>query len=159
MSRNVAGSSSTTRSFRHEGTVRASFGESPVGSPTDAAGFGIVLMRISKTVPRSLPMLSTPSVPPCDSTIPLQIASPSPRPPYLRVILVSPCWNGSKIRGRISGSIPIPVSETSMTRLSPRSPCSFRERIVIAPPSGVNLMAFLIRFQITCWNLAGSALT
>ena len=38
-------------------------------------------------------------------------------------------------------------------------PPALRERTVIVPPAGVNLTAFLIRFQTTCWSRAGSAST
>ena len=36
--------------------------------------------------------------PPCSSTIFFAIASPSPVPPFLRVLELSTCWNSSKIR-------------------------------------------------------------
>src|SRR6476620_3390860 len=39
-----------------------------------------------------------PIVPPCISTIRLEIARPRPVPPFLRVLLSSTCWNSSKIR-------------------------------------------------------------
>ena len=44
------------------------------------------------------------------------IARPSPVPPYLRVIDESDCVNLSKICSSLSGSIPIPVSLTAITK-------------------------------------------
>src|SRR6516225_9037844 len=41
---------------------------------------------------------STAIVPPCISTIRLEIASPSPVPPFWRVFELSICWNSPKIR-------------------------------------------------------------
>src|SRR5215469_888501 len=41
---------------------------------------------------------STEIVPPCISTIRLEIARPSPVPPLLRVLVLSICWNSPKIR-------------------------------------------------------------
>ena len=43
-----------------------------------------------------------------------------------RVIEVSPCWNGSKIRSTTSGSMPIPVSATSMISRSSGPPSASR---------------------------------
>ena len=43
-------------------------------------------------------------------------------PPYLRVMELSPCSNGSKILFSISGSMPIPVSLTSKWSISPVAP-------------------------------------
>ena len=103
MSRRVEGSSSTRSIFRRSGVDS---GEAPPCSVLQSSrdsGVGIVFRVTRNVVPRPLPGLSTTSVPPWASTIPLQIARPSPSPPNLRVIVVSPCWNGSKMSGRISG--------------------------------------------------------
>jgi len=40
------------------------------------------------------------------------IASPSPVPPYLRLVLPSACWNASKMICCFSGEMPMPVSLT-----------------------------------------------
>ena len=66
--------------------------------------------------------LSTPIWPPIISTSRLQMARPSPVPPYLRVVDASTCmkaWNSELTR---SGGMPMPVSVTlnSMTA----RPCS-----------------------------------
>ena len=87
---------------------------------------------------------------------------PSPNPPKRRVVEVTPCSRTSKMRGKTSGAIPMPVSLTSINRSGMRG-CesslrsSLRERTVSCPPAGVNLIAFLIRFQRACWNRIGSA--
>ena len=41
---------------------------------------------------------------------------PSPRPPKRRVVEIPPCSSTSKMRGKTSGSMPMPVSLTSITR-------------------------------------------
>src|SRR6516225_7950179 len=41
---------------------------------------------------------STEIVPPCSSTMRFEIARPSPVPPFLRVFVLSICWNSPKIR-------------------------------------------------------------
>ena len=48
--------------------------------------------------------------------------------------------------------MPIPVSRTSRRSLPSRSPTDIETR----PPSGVNLIAFASRFQMTCCSRAGS---
>ena len=51
--------------------------------------------------------------PPSRSASSLLSASPSPVPPYLRVVLASAWVNGWNSRATWSGVIPIPVSVTS----------------------------------------------
>ena len=41
------------------------------------------------------------------------IASPSPVPPYFRLVLASACWKASKMIRCLSGEMPMPVSDTS----------------------------------------------
>ena len=95
----------------------------------------------------------------CPSAIDRPIASPSPSPPNRLVMASSPCSKALKMFWvRCAGSMPMPLSTTAMSMIS-RS-ASSRVRIGDGfPPSGVNLIPFLIRFQKTCWSLAGSALT
>ena len=57
--------------------------------------------------------LSTPISPPIRPTSSFAIASPSPVPPYSRVVELWACAKGSKMRACCSGLIPIPVSATS----------------------------------------------
>ena len=131
ISRSVAGSSSTTRICSDAGRA----GSASTG-PRDrlAAALGRRLRqglagRPGRSSPGPCPRSRPTSVPPWPSTIPLLIARPRPRPPNLRVIVVSPCWNGSKILGRTSGSMPMPVSVTStIEAVAPRSP-----RLVAGP--------------------------
>jgi hypothetical protein len=51
--------------------------------------------------------------PPSRPAISRLIDSPSPVPPYLRLVVPSACWNASKITGSFSGAMPMPVSETA----------------------------------------------
>src|SRR5271167_5110828 len=55
---------------------------------------------------------STEIVPPCISTMRLEIARPSPVPPFWRVFELSICWNSPKIRSWSASAMPGPVSRT-----------------------------------------------
>ena len=96
--------------------------------------------------------------PPSSSTIARLTVSPSPRPPKRRVMRRSACSKASKTRGSISGSMPMPVSETSTTSCR-GAPSSISERTVMVPPSGVNLTALFKRFQNTWVRRGPSAHT
>jgi hypothetical protein len=97
----------------------------------------------------SYPVDSTQIAPPCASMIPRVIAKPKPGPPPLNFVFpleckdISPtCSNFSKIVAWSSSDIPMPVS-VIVTYIKPgRS----RPSIVTLPPSGVNLIAFMITF-------------
>ncbi len=52
--------------------------------------------------------------PPRSREISRLIASPSPVPPYFRLVLPSACWNASKMICCLSGGMPMPVSETEI---------------------------------------------
>ncbi len=67
---------------------------------------------------------------------------------------MSPCSKALKMCGSAAALMPMPVSST-LTTTQPSA--SLQVLTVIVPPVGVNLSAFLIRFQITCWSRAGSA--
>lgn len=70
------------------------------------------------------------TLPPISSTRRLQILSPSPVPPYLRVVEASACWNAENRLLICAGVEPMPVSRTvtfSQTHGSPdgmRSICT-----------------------------------
>ena len=83
------------------------------------------------------------TVPPCSSTRPFTSVRPRPRPPRERARLRSACENGSKMRGRTSGSIPSPVSRTSRSAAPPGSSPT---RTVTVPPRGVNFAELASRF-------------
>ena len=74
---------------------------SPSGRP-----FGIEKKKV-EPLPK---VLSTQIRPPCASTMPLVIGSPSPAP--RRRALDAACQNRSKTCGKFSGAIPGPVSVT-----------------------------------------------
>ena len=54
------------------------------------------------------------SRPPCCSMIERLMVRPSPNPPKRRVVEMPPCSRTSKMRGKTSGSMPMPVSLTSI---------------------------------------------
>ena len=43
----------------------------------------------------------------------LEIDSPSPVPPYLRLVVPSACWKASKIISSLPAGMPMPVSRTA----------------------------------------------
>ena len=83
-----------------------------------------VASRTSGEVERAaLPgSLSTQIRPPISSTSRDEIVRPSPVPPYLRVVELSACANGSKMALALLGGMPMPVSRT--VNCSARRPSS-----------------------------------
>ena len=98
--------------------------------------------------------------PPISSTNLLEIVSPRPVPPYLRVIDVSAWLNASKIRDFCSLVTPIPLSWTSnfIFVLPLFSEGNRRILTLILPPLFVNLTAFERRLITTSLILVGSPL-
>ena len=90
--------------------------------------------------------LSTAISPPSALRMPLQIQSPSPVPSPAGLVVK----NGSKIRSRISGGIPTPVSRTSTTA-RPRPSVRVLTRISLrsVSPSGMACAALSSRFRNT----------
>ena len=113
----------------------------------------MVASRTVNVAPLSRPALEATIVPPCASTIALEMARPSPNPPNLRVIELCPCSKALKILPTLSGSIPIPLS---LMRISICPGCGFPVATEIWPFAGVNFTPFLIRFQKICCKRAES---
>ena len=79
------------------------------------------------------------------------IASPSPVPPYLRVVEGSACTNSWNKRPTCSGDIPMPVSATVIvTSARPRSVT--RATSTVTRPRSVNLLALLTRLS-SAWRM------
>ncbi len=98
----------------------------------------------------------------CDSS--RLIDSPSPVPPYLRLVVPSACWNASKITDSFSAGMPMPVSRTSnasmdvvrghaMSGASCGCACRMCRSI---PPSWVNFTALDSRLRRICCNRCSS---
>ena len=99
--------------------------------------------------------LSAQMAPPCASTMPREMGSPRPVPRTRRVRSLRDCSNFSKIRSRSSSAIPSPPFHT----VKPATPATEDERstrTLMTPLSGVNLMAFVSRFETTCPSRAAS---
>ncbi len=79
-----------------------------------------------------------------------EMASPRPVPPYLLAVEASAWLNASNSRSSCSGVMPIPVSLTRKTMVSP-PPASRRASRLIVPRS-VNLLAFDSRLNST-WRV------
>jgi hypothetical protein len=88
-------------------------------------------------------VLSTQMRPPCASTMPRAIASPSPVP--FRSVRRA-CQNRSKTRGRCSGGMPGPASVTESHTSSPWT----LARTVTGEPSGACFTALSSRFPSAC---------
>ena len=94
------------------------------------------------------PSLSTHIVPPMSSASRLLIASPSPVPPYLRLVVASTWLNDSNSRSTRPGGMPIPVSRTVRwyAITSARSVGSVATPTMISPAS-VNFTALFNRLS------------
>ena len=92
---------------------------------------------------------STPMRPPISVTMRLQIASPRPVPPKVRVVEASACENAWNNWLAASGAMPMPVSRTSKrnwlrVRVSP-----VWLMCTVTLPRSVNLIALLTRLVNT----------
>ena len=92
-------------------------------------------------------------LPPCSSTKDLERARPSPVPSCWRECWLSICSNGCAKRAISSFEIPIPVSVTWMIRPADLGSTAIRT----IPPSGVNLIALVVKFKRICLTARGSA--
>src|SRR5262249_47193186 len=88
---------------------------------------------------------STQIRPLCISMIRLAMDSPSPVPPFFRVIELSPCWNSSNIRAWSAGLMPGPESRTATVNEP-----SAADALMAISPLSVNFMALPTRFSSTC---------
>ena len=121
------------------------------GLPTFTSLWSAICSRTVKW--KSLPRpssLSTQIRPPIIRTRRFEIVSPSPVPPYFRVVELSACANGSKINSRLFSGIPMPVSETVKCTIIPHSSFASCRAFTATSPSLVNLMALPTRFSSTC---------
>ncbi len=84
--------------------------------------------------------------PPSSRAISRLMASPSPVPPYFRLVLPSACWNASKMSCCLSAVMPMPVSVTDNASTPSASGRIFR----LTNPSRVNLNEFDSRFLMIC---------
>ena len=87
------------------------------------------------------------------------MASPSPLPPYFRVVELSACVNASNSVAWTSGAIPMPVSRTP-TRSSTSPPgAAAAVTVTVTLPRSVNLTAFERKLRSTCRNRVTSPAT
>ena len=107
-------------------------------------------MEGAPTPIRSPATAGRPSFPP----IVLRWLDPSPVPPYLRVVELSACVNGSRISCCFSAGIPIPVSLTATCKVTVSVTGRIR-RSTITSPCAVNLMALPTRLTRICRRRPG----
>src|SRR5271166_193159 len=88
---------------------------------------------------------STQILPPCISTMRLDIASPKPVPPFFLVMALSACWNSWNSLAWSAAEMPGPVSRTD-TWNEPL----FASALMATSPASVNLMALPTRLIRTC---------
>ena len=81
----------------------------------------------------------------------LEIDSPSPVPPYLRLVVPSACWNASKIISSLPAGMPMPVSRTA-NAMNPALSAPDRLTCRVTPPVSVNFTALANRLRNTCWS-------
>src|SRR5947208_5347631 len=123
-----------------------------VSPSDDKVARGMVTVKVA---PFPFPGLSPRTSPPCSSTRCFTSASPSPRPPWARVLDRSSCSNGSKMYASAPGLMPMPLSLTTIRAYrSARTTAT-----TMRPSAGVNLMAFIARFHTTCRRRSGAPRT
>ena len=94
------------------------------------------------------PALSAHIVPPIASARRLEIASPSPVPPYLRLVAASAWLNDLNMRPIASAAMPMPVSATAMwSSKSPLSSGAVLLALSTTLPRSVNLTELLSRLS------------
>jgi hypothetical protein len=71
------------------------------------------------------------------------MTSPSPVPPYLRVLDASPCSKARNSLGKASGGTPMPLSLTSYSSLTAHHSRAAIRTARVTPPISVNLTALL----------------
>ena len=104
-------------------------------------------------------VLSRRNCPPIRLTKCREIVSPSPVPPYLRVVDESTCVKLANIVSCFSIGTPMPVSSTEIRNPIESASCDIRSTRSAIPPHSVNLMAFPTRFNKICLSLVGSPRT
>src|SRR3954471_781550 len=113
----------------------------PISSPASSSATSSTRIgRLTRKVAPCPGSDSTEIAPPCISTMRLEIARPSPVPPFLRVLELSTCWNSSKILAWSAAAMPGPVPRTVKTT----EPLSAQAPIATSPTS-VNLTALPTR--------------
>jgi hypothetical protein len=100
--------------------------------------------------------LSTHRRPPIRSTSWRLIVRPRPVPPKRRVVELSACMKGWKMRDCCSASRPMPVSRTHTCSSTSRSSCATGSMPSVTSPWSVNLIALLPRLTITWRSRVGS---
>ena len=143
---------STSRLVELSSTTRT---RSPVSwsGEIDGGAAAAPLTAKGRVAQKVLPLpkeLSTPISPPITSVSLREIASPSPVPPYRRVVEASACENDSKSLRWSAASIPIPVSRTSKRTRTFADSCSTSFTLMTTSPEGVNFTAFEARLSRIC---------
>ncbi len=109
--------------------------------------------------PKVLPSpgaLSRVIAPPMSDTRRAQMVSPSPVPPYSRVVELSACEKASNTRWCFSRGMPMPVSRTDTTRDASSPSAAVMRALRVTSPRWVNLTALERRLSATCRSRPGS---
>ena len=112
--------------------------------------------RTANSLPRPGPSLCADTEPPWRSTRFRTIVNPMPSPPCDRSMAWRSWTNRSKMRGSISGAMPMPVSRTRSTTSSSTRSAADRDA---ARRAGVYLAALVRRFETTWLRRVGSPST
>jgi len=114
---------------------------------------------VKKNVDPLPSLLFTSIVPPMALTSCLQIVSPSPVPPYFRVVEASTWVKASNSCSLRLAGMPIPVSVTSKRTACRASSSEARLARITTSPFSVNLIALFTRLMSTCRRRPGSPFT
>src|SRR6185436_18609360 len=135
--------------FRHELSLPVRRQELDLGPirPSSQAVTSGCAGSATLTVTPDAALLRAQIRPPCASTIVLQTERPRPMPFDLVVT------NGSKMRSRSAGGMPLPRSETdAITEPSPPRAVLTSSRRSSPRLSAIASHAFITRFSSTCWS-------
>ena len=156
------------RVFTLAGTARLIFCEVG-GLAGTAVNPGLApLKRTGSQRVKALPLpssLSTVKTPPRNRASSLDMESPRPVPPNLRLVVPSACLKASKTISSLSAGIPMPLSLTRKKRISSRlasansggkAPTAGRPTVKSTAPCSVNLKELESRFFNTWSNRASS---
>ncbi|PMQ08393.1 hypothetical protein JaAD80_27185 [Janthinobacterium sp. AD80] len=114
------------------------------------------MKRKSEPLPSSLFTLSSP---PIRSTMRRQMARPSPVPPYLRLVLLSPWEKASKMCSCSTAPMPMPVSRTENSSVTLAASSLALRMDSTTSPSLVNLTALPTRLIRICSRRSASPIS
>ncbi len=145
---------SSTTSARSGAAVGTGDGAAAAAGSASAGASGSV-MRKRNRLP-SPGTLESASSPPIRATRRWLMARPRPVPPKRRVVDASACVKALKMRAWCSAAMPMPVSRTATSSVTPSAPRSTTAIDTTTSPTLVNFIALALRLTSTCCRCIAS---